>query len=146
MLDLTLYRSSICASLQDDVSVYFPHYYRLYYHTFQFVDIIISVSIDVTLTRSNLLSAVATVTKWDELGYRLRIPTFKRNKIRYQYDTDPERKEALIEDFLLHHPAPNWKEVALALYRMKHHDLLGNVYDWKFLTGTFFSLPLMYLF
>ena len=91
--------------------------------------------LDVTLTDSNILSAVDTITKWDEFGYRLRVPTFKRNKIRSQYQTDLERKKAIIEEFVLHHPAPNWKEIALALYRMKHHDLLENIYDKKFLIG-----------
>ena len=90
---------------------------------------------DESLTFENLLAAFEGVTKWAEIGYRLRVPTAKQNEIRLQYQTDEQRKEAVLKEFLENHPAPNWKEAALALYRMRHHDLVETLYDKKYLIG-----------
>ena len=59
----------------------------------------------------------------------------KQNEIRSLYSTDEQRKDAILKEFLEHHPAPTWKEAALALYRMKHHDLVKDIYDKKYLIG-----------
>ena len=90
---------------------------------------------DESLTLENLLAAFEGVTKWQEIGYRLRIPTVKQNQIRATYPTDEQRKEAVIKEFLENHPAPTWREAALALYRMRHHDLVKDLYDKKYLIG-----------
>ncbi|XP_064385685.1 uncharacterized protein LOC135334454 isoform X2 [Halichondria panicea] len=88
---------------------------------------------DETLTMENLLAAFEGVTKWDEIGYRLRVPTTQQNEIRSSFQTDDEKKEAILNHFLQHNPSPTWREAALALYRMRHHDLVKTLYEKKYL-------------
>ncbi len=90
---------------------------------------------DETLTMENLLAAFEGVTKWDEIGYRLRVPTTQQNEIRSSFQTDDEKKEAILNHFLQHNPSPTWREAALALYRMRHHDLVKTLYEKKYLIG-----------
>lgn len=95
---------------------------------------------DDTLTNINLFSSLDGVTDWYSLGVWLRVPDSKQNEIKTTHKTEVQRLESLVMYYLNHHPAPSWREVAHALYRMdggqeKNHKLLRKIYKNRFITG-----------
>ena len=70
--------------------------------------------------------------EWDTLGHYLRVPDSIRSEIMKKYSDDTQRKQAMLEEWRNHHPAPSWMLVADALYRGsfgsgdwgKYHKLL----------------------
>ena len=65
---------------------------------------------DSTLTVPHLLSALQGVADWKGLGEWLGVP---RSRLVVMTE-----KESMLEEWLQNHPAPSWKLVAWALYRM----------------------------
>ena len=66
------------------------------------------------------------------------------NEIKVKYSDDTQRKQAMLEEWRNHHPAPSWMLVANALYRMfisrdygKYHNVLQLV-KGKYLQGKIF--------
>ena len=87
-----------------------------------------------SLTLHNILSVCEGVTDCDGLGVWLDVPVSKRGDIRHRYQTDSERVEAVVKEWRAHHPAPSWKGLAWALYRMGELRALRRLYG-KYLTG-----------
>ena len=92
---------------------------------------------EVTLTRDNLLKCLEGVTDWDDLGIWLDIPSSKRTEIRNTCQNDLHCINAVVDEYLNHHPAPSWRGIAWAFYRMsKWHEKLRELYDGKRIPGT----------
>ena len=72
--------------------------------------------IEATLTVANLCSELEEVVEWDSLGYLLHVPGPIRSEIKKKYANDPQRMQAMLEEWRNHHPAPSWMLVADALY------------------------------
>ena len=54
----------------------------------------------------------------------LDFPESKREIIRKQYSSDPAKgKEAMIEEWLNHHPVPSWRKISEALYQSGESQL-----------------------
>ena len=88
-----------------------------------------------SLTLHNVLSVCEGVTEWRDLGYGLRVPPSKLNDIgRRHYQTASEGLEAVVKEWLAHHPAPSWKGLARALYKEGQLRALQRLYG-KYLTG-----------
>ena len=64
----------------------------------------------------------------------LRMPHSKHYDIRRRYQTDSERVEAVVKEWLAHHPAPSWKRLARALYERGDLRALQRLYG-KYLAG-----------
>ena len=80
---------------------------------------------DSTLTLQNLTTALKDVKDWSRLGVWLHIPKSKRDVMT--------GIESMLEEWLQNHPAPSWKLVAWALYRMgdgqlTEHNVLKQLY------------------
>ena len=56
------------------------------------------------------------VTDWLVLGVGLGVPHSKRDDIDHRYPPVSERVEAIVKEWLAHHPAPSWKGLARVLY------------------------------
>ena len=78
--------------------------------------------------------------EWDDLGDYLGVPTSILSEIQKKYSDDTQRKQAMLEEWRNHHPAPSWMLVADALYSGligesgKYHKLLLVVKE-KYLKG-----------
>ena len=73
----------------------------------------------------HLLSALQGVADWQGLGEWLGVPWSRLVVMT--------GKESMLEEWLQNHPAPSWKLVAWALYRMEEgrlteHSLLKQLY------------------
>ena len=55
---------------------------------------------------------------WEQFSWHVNIPFSERERIQSQYSSDRERKHAAINSLISGHPAPSWRLVAHALYRM----------------------------
>ena len=88
-------------------------------------------------TLPNLLSVLEGVTNWNSLGYYLGVPRSKMVDIDDRFPTASERLEAVLKEWLENHPAPSWRGLARALYRVRRvpeHTALQRVYH-KYLPG-----------
>ena len=82
--------------------------------------------------------------EWEDLGLYLHVPSSIRNEIKKKYSDDTQCKQAMLEEWRNHHPAPSWMLVANALYsgfigdeEGKYHKLL-EVVKGKYLKGEIF--------
>ena len=82
--------------------------------------------------------------EWNDLGYYLCVPAPILIKIKKKYSDDTQRKQAMLEEWRNHHPAPSWMLVANALYSGyigvefgKYHNVLQVVKE-KYLKGKIF--------
>ena len=78
-----------------------------------------------TLIVPQLLSVLQGVADWEGLGYWLGIP---ESRVRVMAG-----KVSMLKEWLQNHPAPSWKLVAWALYRMNYgrlteHSVLKQLY------------------
>ena len=87
---------------------------------------------DPTLTINNLLQALASVHDWHSLGWGgmyggtgLGVPIAVCNEIRFSadYQTEEEKKKAMLLYYLHTVPQPSWQTVAGALYRMEEEGV-----------------------
>ena len=81
---------------------------------------------------------------WDDLGHYLRVPHSIRNEMEKKLPDDTQRKQAMLEEWRNHHPAPSWMLVADVLYSGyigsecgKYHNVLQVVKE-KYLKGEIF--------
>ena len=72
-----------------------------------------------SLTPENLSTVLDVMSddQWKEFGRSVNTPESELNRIKGQYTSDRERKQALIHSFISSHPAPSWSLVAWALYQ-----------------------------
>ena len=75
---------------------------------------------------------------WDEFSEYVNIPVSEQRRIKSQYSSNKERKQAAINSLISGHPAPSWRLVAHALYQMMEdssHRALDRLQQ-LFPTGT----------
>ena len=82
--------------------------------------------------------------EWHNLGRYLDVPYSIRSEIKKKYSDKTQRKQAMLEEWRNHHPAPSWMLVANALYsgifgrdQGKYNKLL-KVVQKKYLKGEIF--------
>ena len=71
-----------------------------------------------SLTPENLSTVLDVMSdgRWETFGDCVNTPESELERIKGQYTSDRERKQALIHSFISSHPAPSWSLVAWALY------------------------------
>ena len=79
--------------------------------------------------------------EWDDLARYLGVPESIQKAIKKKYSTVAQCKQAMLEEWRNHHPAPSWMLVANALYSGyicgewgKYHKVLQLVKE-KYLKG-----------
>ena len=76
--------------------------------------------------------------EWDDLGRYLCVPSSIRSEIKKKYSDDTQCKQAMLEEWRNHHPAPSWMLVAYAGGVWgKYHNVLQVVKE-RFLKGKIF--------
>ena len=73
-----------------------------------------------SLTPDNLSTVLDNMEDhlWDGFSRFVNTPESERERIRRQYSSDKDRKQAFIRYFISNHPAPSWTLVARVLYLM----------------------------
>ena len=73
-----------------------------------------------SLTPENLSTVLDSMDDglWNGFSVFVNIPDSERERIRSQYSSNRERKQAAINYLISGHPALSWRLVAHALYRM----------------------------
>ena len=73
--------------------------------------------------------------KVDKLGRygRLDLPAYEVDKIKKNYQSPTQRKEAYLDLYVHQHPCPSWQQVAEVLrdypfYRLQQADFVENTY------------------
>ena len=87
---------------------------------------------DPLLTLENVKQATEGMKNWYRFGWWLDVPLSRRNDIKKNYSTVDEQREALLQEWLEHHPAPSWKLLAWALLRRREppeHQMLKKLYE-----------------
>ena len=76
------------------------------------------VFLESSLTPENLSTVLDVMSdgRWKTFGLCVNTPESELERIKGQYTSDRERKQALIHSFISSHPAPSWSLVASALY------------------------------
>ena len=95
---------------------------------------------ELSLTPENLSTVLDSMDDglWDWFSDYVNIPFSERRRIKSQYSSDRERKQAAINSLISGHPAPSWRLVAHALYHMEDdscHRALDRLQQ-LFPTGT----------
>ena len=75
---------------------------------------------ELSLTSHNLSTVLDSMEDrlWERFGLLVNIPQSEVERIKSKYSSDKERKQAAIDYLISSHPAPSWRLVASALYRM----------------------------
>ena len=73
---------------------------------------------DPSLTPENLSTVLDSMSdeQWEWFGCYANIPRYKLERIRRQYSSEREKKQAVIHSLTSTHPALSWTRVAHALY------------------------------
>ena len=73
-----------------------------------------------SLTPDNLSTVLDNMADhlWEGFSRFVNTPDSEVERIRRQYSSDKDRKQAAICDFISNQPAPSWTLVARALYEM----------------------------
>ena len=85
---------------------------------------------DLTLTPSNMSAVLHTVQELKRLGYvvlDLPFSVYWSIKSRISFSHDDQRREALINHYLLYYPLASWAHLAGMLYYMEEHTALQEV-------------------
>ena len=75
-------------------------------------------AVDMTFTTRNVQRAVREVKNTDRLGICLGVPPLKRDEIKKQFSSVPQRVKAYINYFMEHDPVASWRAVIVALDEM----------------------------
>ena len=75
---------------------------------------------ELSLTSHNLSTVLNSLDDdmWENFSRYVNIPRSVQRRIRSKYSSDKERKQAAIDYLISSHPAPSWRLVAHALYRI----------------------------
>lgn len=68
---------------------------------------------------------------WHRFGWWLDVPERKRDQIKKHIPALEEQIDALLQEWLQHHPCPSWRLFAWALLRRrepKEHKMLARLY------------------
>ena len=97
--------------------------------------ILITVCTDLTITTDKLMDLFKTMNpeKVDDLGdlVSLDLPQSERDKIKKNYRSPTQRKEAHLDLYVHQHPCPSWREIAKVLRwfsLVQQADLVKNTY------------------
>ena len=99
----------------------------------------LALQLEATLTVANLCTALEEV-EWSRLADYLDVPESIKGEIKEKFFSITQRKQAMLEEWRTHHPAPSWMLVATALYCVhidgygKYHKVLQLVKQ-KYLQG-----------
>ena len=76
---------------------------------------------DSSLSSENLSTVLDSMKDylWWEFSNYVNIPDSEQEKIKAEYSSDRERKQALIAHLISTHPSLSWRLVAHALYQMR---------------------------
>ena len=68
----------------------------------------------------------------DDLGVELDLPQSERDKIKKNYHSPTQRKEAYLDLYVHQHPCPSWRRIATVLRLLfsldQQADLVENTY------------------
>ena len=92
-----------------------------------------------SLTPENLSTVLDVMSDdlWEWFGRCVNTPESELERIKGQYTSDRECKQALIHSFISSHPAPSWSLVAWALYQTESLKALDRLQQ-LFPTGKVF--------
>ena len=96
------------------------------------------VNTDLTITTekvNHLFSIVIDYNMVDSIGLWLGLPNSKLNKIKTNYHSPAQRREAYIDAYVDDHPCPSWKIVSSVLYRVGLRDQADEV-ERTYVQGT----------
>ena len=91
----------------------------------------------------NLKRAIQGMKNWYRFGWWLDVPLSKRDEIKKGIPTLEDQREALLREWLEHHPCPNWRLFAWALLRRREppeHEMLMQLYG-NYIPGIVTPLP-----
>ena len=95
---------------------------------------------ELSLTSHNLSTVLDSMDDvwWDVFSRYVNIPESEVERNASKYSSDKERKQAAIDYLISSHPAPSWRLVASALYRMETDSCLRALAHLQqlFPTGT----------
>ena len=80
-----------------------------------------------TFTRRNVQRAVRQVKNTNDLGGWLGVPRTRREEIKRQFSSVPQRVKAYINYFMDHDPLASWRSVIVALDRMGEKEAADNI-------------------
>ena len=80
----------------------------------------LALQLEATLTVANLCTALEEV-EWSRLADYLDVPESIKGEIKEKFSSITQRKQAMLEEWRTHHPAPSWMLVATALYCVYIH-------------------------
>ena len=72
----------------------------------------------------------------DELGGWLGLPQSEINRIRKDYQSPTQRKEAYLDLYVHQHPCPTWSEVAVVLCHRVALDQQADLVENTYVKGT----------
>ena len=83
---------------------------------------------ELSLTQQNLSTVLESMDDilWGQFSHCVNIPVSEQERIRRQYSSASERKQAVISLFISSHPARSWKLVANALYQLGSRTVVGD--------------------
>ena len=95
--------------------------------------LLMTVCTDLTITTDKLMDLFesANPRRVDDLGDYLGLPQSERDKIKKNYHSPTQRKEAYLDLYVHQHPCPSWREIARVLRRFslrQRADLVENTY------------------
>ena len=101
-----------------------------------------------SLTPENLSTVLAIMedSLWEQFGLRVNIPNSELDRIKGQYSSEREQKQAVIPYLISNHPSLSWTIVACALYQIGYdscHRALECLQQ-LFPTGKMFSVHIIY--
>ena len=75
---------------------------------------------ELSLTPENLSTVLDSMddSLWERFSNYVNTPVSEQERIKSQYSSNRERKQAAINSLISGHPAPSWRLVAHALYKM----------------------------
>ena len=90
--------------------------------------------VEPNVTAKRLIKALNGVAAedWDKIGRHLYIARMKRDEIQDMYDTEAERKEALLKEYANMHSCTSWWDVCTAL-RLNDYQELANKVKAKYI-------------
>ena len=76
---------------------------------------VVNTDLTVTTEKVNHLFSTVRDDKVDNIGRWLYLPDSKISEIKTNYHSPAQRREAYIDDYVVYHPCPSWKNVTEVL-------------------------------
>ena len=88
--------------------------------------VLLCLSSDPTLTTENVTEVIKGVDYYS-LDVVLEVSDVKRREIDHQYQSEEQRREALVAHAIHTHPCFSWKRLSAGLQRYRYHDAAAEV-------------------